>query len=350
MSPKFVDLFSGIGGFSCGLERAGYSCVAAVEADPDVASTFADNHPGLDSAAMFSEDVKGVSAARLLDTIGMDAGDLDLLVGGPPCQGFSTIGKRHHADDRNLLVFEFLRLVRGVRPKVFVMENVPGMLTFNGGKTADEIVSLARDAGYSNTRIVRVDATTCGVPQKRTRVLIYGSRRCQLPDLGDGLQVLPPATVRDALADLPDPWATLSTYERGAAVPYGGGPSAYSRLLRGGARLVTRWEPVVHTDSIQQGYAQTGPGQIDEKTKCYRLVASQPARTLRAGCKGRTACRPIHPLEHRVITVREAARLQSFPDKYVLPKTTSGAHRGIGNAVPPLLAQTIGERLSGAWS
>ena len=236
-------------------------------------------------------------------------------------------------------------MLEGLRPKAFVMENVPGLLTFDGGKTLADVVGAAKRAGYRNARVVVVDATSCGVPQRRKRVLVYGSTQGSLPDLGDGGQRRPAATVHEAIADLPDPWLAIAEFERGSAVPYASPPSSYARTLRGTARRVSRWEPVVHSEVIIEAYAATSPGKSDPRTKCYRLVDSQPARTLRAGCKGRTACRPIHPSEPRVITVREAARLQSFPDAYLLPAPTSAAHRAIGNAVPPLLAECVGERL-----
>jgi DNA (cytosine-5)-methyltransferase 1 len=346
MGPRFVDLFCGVGGFSVGLERAGYTCVAGIESDPAVAACFVANHAADQAPVVFSERIQDVSMARMLEAIGLESEGLDLLVGGPPCQGFSTIGKRRRGDDRNRLVYEYIRFLEGLRPTAFVMENVPGILTFNGGRTVREILKAARKAGYKNARVSLVDATTCGVPQKRVRVLIYGTRNgTHLPDLGDGTQMRPRAVVGDALCDLPDPWEAMAQHQPGSAIAYASAPSAYAAVLRGDADGVTRWEPVKHTDAVVQGYAATAPGKVDPRTKCYRLMTSMPARTLRAGCKGRTACRPIHPAQSRVVTVREAARIQSFPDTMILPKPTSAAHRAIGNAVPPLLAESIGARL-----
>lgn len=347
MAPRFVDLFAGIGGFSCGLEMAGYQCTAAIEIDPAVAELFAQNHgQNGSSPATLCGDIAAFTSEALQSATGLDIGELDLLVGGPPCQGFSTIGKRKVDDGRNKLVFEYVRVLTAFRPQAFILENVPGLESFAQGKVLGQLLSLCREAGYANVKYSVVDATTCGVPQRRRRIVLYGSRTGSLPDLGDGRQTRSPATVEQALSGLPDPWETLRRHPKGTPAPYRRGRhSDYARGLRGGQPLVTRWEPVRHTASIQSAYSALGPGETDPLTKCFRLAPDRPARTLRAGCKGRTACRPVHPHQDRVITVREAARLQSFPDTWLFPNTTSGAHRAIGNAVPPLMAKSIGMRL-----
>jgi DNA (cytosine-5)-methyltransferase 1 len=347
MRPKFIDLFAGVGGFSCGLELAGYECVAAVEWDEALAKAFLDNHSTASSKPMVvCDDLASLSTDRLLTSTGLKTGDLDLLVGGPPCQGFSTIGKRRPDDRRNRLLFDFARFLDALSPTAFVLENVPGLESFGNGRIVEQLVGACRKAGYANTRYSIIDASTCGVPQRRRRIVVYGSKGQFLPDLGHGRQLVPAVSVDQALSGLPDPWKTLDRHSEGEPAPYRAGRcSRYAAMLRGEEVVVTRWEPVRHTERIQGAYSVLSPGETDPSTKCFRLIPNQPARTLRAGCKGRTACRPVHPHEHRVITVREAARIQSFPDRWQFPRTTSGAHRAIGNAVPPLMAKAIGEHL-----
>jgi len=173
--------------------------------------------------------------------------------------------------------------------------------------------------------------------------LIYGTLDGQLPDIAKfgnaGLDVL---TVRDALIDLPDPVSASQYFPTGSRIPYGATPaSAYGKLLRGQRRKVSRWEPVIHTNRIVNAYSKVEPGKTDPSTKCRRLEEDSPSTTLRAGSRTRTACRPIHPTEDRVITVREAARLHSFDDDFIFPDRKSMAHVAIGNAVPPLMAETV---------
>lgn len=345
MKPVFVDLFAGVGGFSVGLEMAGFRCGAAVEIESDLADCLSKNHlHGGGASRGVATDVRKVDPESLIAMCGVARGALPLLVGGPPCQGFSTIGKRRVDDERNSLVFQYMELVKELRPQAFLLENVPGMLSMQGGDVIRRVVAKARRLGYRKVRVARLDASDCGVPQRRKRVIIYGDSAGRLPDLEAHFPNGERATVDDAIRDLPRPLETLCDYGDVEAVPYGATePSAYAAGLRSRTGRVTRWKPVQHTARIAQAYGALQPGQTDNLTKCYRLILDSPARTLRAGCKGRTACRPVHPMEARVITVREAARIQSFPDDMTLPATTSGAHRAIGNAVPPLFAKRLGE-------
>jgi DNA (cytosine-5)-methyltransferase 1 len=344
VAPTFIDLFAGIGGFSIGLEMAGFECVAAVERDREIAAHFAQNHRrGSRRPTVLARDIREVTPEDLMRLPGADEGELALVVGGPPCQGFSTMGKRHPGDERNTLVYEFCDHVARLRPRAFVMENVPGLMSYQDGKVVASLVRQFKKAGYRNTKVSLVDATDYGVPQRRRRVLVYGSLAGTLPDLSSGQSLVVSTSVRDAIYDLPHPASCAQLHARGEAAPYSRpATSDYARLLRGARRKVTGWEPVTHCPEVVRGYAATAPGHSDPRTKCYRLVADMPARTLRAGSRTRTACRPIHPDEPRVITVREAARLQSFPDWVEFPTRVSTAHVVIGNAVPPVLARGIG--------
>lgn len=344
--PTVVDLFAGVGGMSLGFDMAGCSVLGAVEHVDEMAQCYKKNHRGR-RPMVLAKDASQVGPSHFRKLLGLRRDELTFLVGGPPCQGFSTMGKRRHGDARNDLLMLFPEYLSEFRSEAFVIENVPGLLSFQNGQVLDQLVNRLVHLGYADTRVSTVNAADCGVPQNRKRVVVYGSRAGRLPDLS---QVLCDkngrVTVLDAIADLPDAISTALTNERGMPAEYGPSkPSAYARRLRGGARFVTRWEPTVHSDRVLGFYRAIGQGQVDRATGCRRLESNGLAPTLRAGSSTRTACRPVHPTEHRVITVREAARIHSFPDYCQFPVTTASAHVAIGNAVPPLMAQAIAATL-----
>jgi DNA (cytosine-5)-methyltransferase 1 len=345
--PTVVDLFAGIGGLSAGLEQAGYAVLAAVERDRELAEFYRLNHGRHRPAPLvLNRDVRSLKPKELLEACNLEPGELTLLAGGPPCQGFSTIGKRRKDDDRNELILTFPRYLGVLRSEAFLIENVPGLLGFDGGRVLDRLMTALVGAGYQNATFALVDAASSGVPQKRARVIVYGTRTGPLPDLVDISD--PPNTATsawEAIADLPEPLAIRDTYAVGSAAPYSRQPvSKYARLLRGRARRVTRWEAPEHSNAIVQAYDALRAGETDARTRCWRIDPVRPSRTLRAGSRTRTACRPVHPFQPRVITVREAARLHSFPDWYQFPPSTSYAHVAIGNAVPPRMAEALALR------
>jgi DNA (cytosine-5)-methyltransferase 1 len=345
LSRTVLDLFAGAGGLSLGFAEAGCEVLGGVEWDNQLADCYEAGHRRRGSEAKaLRKDVRSLERGEVLRTFGFEPEQLSFLVGGPPCQGFSTIGKRRVDDERNQLIFEFVKVLRDVRSTAFLIENVPGLL--ERGDTLDRLLDELSGAGYENARYEEVDAAACGVPQRRTRVVVFGTRSGRrLPNFA-ALSTPDPdgPTVWDAIGDLPDPLATAERYEHGSRVPYGRRhPSAYARSLRGKCEAVTRWEPVSHSTNIIKAYSKLEEGETDPATKCWRLIADDYARTLRAGSRSRTACRPVHPYEPRVITVREAARLHSFPDSHPLPRGTSSAHVAIGNSVPPLMARSLAE-------
>lgn len=344
-SPTVVDLFAGIGGLSEGFRAAGCRIVAGVEKDPSVASYYELNQ--LPSTATIKSSLETLDGKSLLSQIGLKTGELDFVVAGPPCQGYSTIGKRRKNDPRNRLIMLLPPLLKQVKSKAFLIENVPGLLELDGGRTIEALLNELVDAGFHNSRYELVEASACGVPQRRKRVIIFGSRSAASVNVDDlkGPSGATP-TVWEAIADLPDPSVAMKLAKPGEAAPYGSpSQSPYAVVLRERKRLVTGWEPVLHCKKITDAYAETEPGTTEPETRCWRLDADGQSRTLRAGSRTRTACRPIHPFEPRVITVREAARLHSFRDSLHLPPTKSAAHMVIGNAVPPLMAKTLATRL-----
>ncbi|MBX0330666.1 DNA cytosine methyltransferase [Oscillochloris sp. ZM17-4] len=396
--PIAVDLFAGIGGFSLGFEQAGFDIAVAVEYDPVHAAVHAYNAPHtrvicadlsampsaqIASAVMESPHIAGRTSAGAMV-------DIDVIFGGPPCQGFSTMGKRLIDDTRNQLVFHFFRVIRDLRPKYFVMENVPGMNAGGHSGILQQLIREFQEEGYQVVPPRILNAAQFGVPQDRRRLFLLGAREgqplpihpaarvCPVPKrtaaasasmirseaLTDGTPIGP--TVWEAIGDIPDldafdellssdeialPAAILAAQESAA--------SRYARVLRNSEADVDdyasprRWDRgrltnslrTVHTALSIARFADTAPGSTEPISRFYRLDAGGLANTLRAGTGSErgayTSPRPIHPLLPRVISVREAARLHSFPDWFRLHHTKWHGFRQIGNAVPPLLGRAI---------
>lgn len=377
--PVAVDLFAGAGGMSLGFEQAGYDVVAAVEYDPVHAATHAFNFP---QCEVLCRDVSRLTAADVLAAAERGysrlhpgaawSGQLDALVGGPPCQGFSTGGKREQGDARNDLLLEFVRLVEELRPLTFCLENVAGLLESRFDAVREEAFLRLRNAGYSLSGTERPEnSLNFGVPQSRRRVIVLGA-------LGDDAPARPAplaaqVTVREALDGLPSPagyyellaadYVQLTTEDiaRRAATK-----SLYARSLAGidplpedksSPRL---WDPflltgsrrTVHAAATINRFALTDRGSVEPKSRLYRLPLDGPSRTLRAGTGSErgahTSPRPIHPWEDRVITVREAARLHGYPDWFRFHTTNWHGHRQVGNSVPPPLARAAATALLGS--
>jgi DNA (cytosine-5)-methyltransferase 1 len=300
-------------------------------------------------------------------------GQVDCLAGGPSCQGFSTIGGRNPADPRNELIFEFARLVGEVRPKFFVLENVPGLLSTTFSDSYERLIRILQSHGYSlGTSPWKLDASKHGVPQKRLRVFLVGS-------LGDGAQPDAPASSDvvssgDAIADFAAiarfPQATdvneltlteselavlgnrSSSYARGLRLDHADGDLSTPRVWD--RRVLTGVAGTAHSPGMIQRLAALPPGQRDSQSKLPRLDLNKPSPTLRAGT-GRdhgshTTVRPVHYESPRVITVREAARLHSFPDWFRFHTTRWHALRQIGNSVPPGMARAVGRSIIASMS
>jgi DNA (cytosine-5)-methyltransferase 1 len=338
-----IDLFAGVGGLSEGFYQAGCDVLAAVEWDEQMATYYELNHRRRSRRpVVLHRDVRSLDPQELLRTCGLEPEQLTFLIGGSPCAGFSMIGKRRKDDERNELILQFPRYLRVLKSRAFLIENVPGLIEFNPD-ILDQLLEELVDAGYQNADYQLVDAAACGVPQRRLRVIFYGTRDGEPPNFSKYSEPTSTGpTVWEAIADLPDPDDAAKRHERGRPIPYGKiPPFDLAKELRGRAARVTRWEPVRHTKEIVRAYRNLEQGKTDPTTKCWRLVADGHARTLRAGSRSRTACRPVHPFQPRVITVREAARLHSFPDFFPFPVGTSSAHVAIGNSVPPRMARAM---------
>lgn len=374
--PTAVDLFAGIGGLSLGLEQAGFDVLAAVEYDPVHALAHRYNFP---ECHVLCRDVRRLTGPDILAAARSGAARsgrslpadwrLDLLAGGPSCQGFSSGGQRQQADERNDLLLEFVRLVLEVRPRTLLLENVPGLLEPRFASFRADAFRRLREAGYALSGIDHwLDASYFGVPQTRKRVVVTGvldGPEAPLHPPGDG-QLL---TVRDAMDGLPEverygcllevDVVRLTPVDRAVRAT---ARSFYARSLAGAEPSSDRSRPrvwddaaltnslrTVHSAETVRRFESTPPGRMEPVSRLYRLALDEPARTLRAGT-GRergahTSPRPIHPLLPRVITVREAARLHGYPDWFRFSGTNWHGHRQVGNSVPPPLARAVGEVL-----
>lgn len=357
-----IDLFCGAGGLSLGAARAGFSLVAGVELDRHAHETHTLNFP---SSKHLLLDIGKLSGPQLLAAAGVQIGALGGLVGGPPCQGFSSIGRRDPNDARNDLFGHFMRLVAETQPAFFLAENVPGILLEKNITTLKKALSNVPAHYHMLTPLV-VDASLYGAPTNRTRVFFIGIDSHRVPALQNA-NFAPAANVRsvsvkDALAGLdlevnPNPPPNQYIWNRVGELPAG---AFYARVQNhipkgvGNITTITRYKTdrevsghigTLHAPEIAERYGALAPGERDGVSRSVRLRNDGFCNTLRAGTgpeKGSyQAVRPIHPTQPRVITPREAARLQGFPDWFLLPQTKWHSFRQIGNSVSPLVAEAV---------
>lgn len=353
--PHVVDLFCGAGGLTLASHNAGFTTRSAFDIDTDLTSSFGDNFP---STSLHHVDLGHTPPEEIADLVG--DGRISGVVGGPPCQGFSDIGRHRHNDPRNALVGRFMSVVAELKPQFFLMENVPGLGNERHATILDDALDLVPST-YTILDKLFLNAADYGAATDRTRTIIFGYDPSSVDalssqDLITGGQSRS-TTVRDAIADLPTPQITEF-----ASLPYTDrGPiSSYAKLLRSSppsglssdyARelqrrgCVTGIDATIHSAAVIERFMTVGQGERDPISKYPRLSWDETAPVLRAGT-GRDngsfqAARPIHPEEPRVISVREAARLQGFPDWFQFSTTKWHSHRMIGNSVSPIFAQAV---------
>lgn len=362
--PIAIDLFSGCGGMSLGLEAAGFDIAASVELDPIHALVHHINFP---YGASICQDINHLKTQKLIAQIKQKGfeGEVDLIAGGPPCQGFSHIGKRQLDDPRNSLVFEYVRIIKDIQPKYFIFENVPGIASGQHRQFLDELISEFKRVGYVIAEPIKIlDASLFGAPQKRKRLILIGSRK----DVTTAHYPLETHdeieqnfnTVGDAISDL----ATIPAFVGkdigidASKLDYSGFRKSFALMPSGAYRLCHKrqtdgrvWGHIgsQHTPQSKMKFLSTEPGTVEKTSRFFKLSPSGLCNTLRAGTtsdKGaHTAPRPIHYLEPRCITIREAARLHTFPDWFQFHRTIWHGFREIGNAVIPLLAKSLGEEI-----
>lgn len=370
--PKVLDLFSGCGGMSWGLHKAGFQIIAGIDVWHQALQTFEFNHP---DAEIFEGDISELSTKKIMKDLGLKKGELDVLIGGPPCQGFSknqTASNRFIEDPRNQLYKEYMRFVTDLRPKVVVMENVAEIYNAFGGEVRNEVIETFEDLGYK-VSIQVLTAADYGVPQKRRRCIFLAVRGKQVPifpepthvavSKGDMLFPLPQyVSAWEAIKDLPKP-----TKEAEASLVCVHEPETeFENWVKNPKNLihnhfvhkmqptqVERYKSLRPGEDIRHLPARLRPksgfsgayGRLD-----FKSVAPTITRWVFHPGSGRYG----HPKVPRVLTMREAARLQSFTDDFVFVGTKNEIAGQIGNSVPPLLmfalAPSIKKLLKGVTS
>lgn len=342
---KLVELFCGTGGFSRGAHRAGFEVAAAYDIDKILTSSYRLNFP---KTALFHRDVSLLSGEAIKADVG---GEVFGVLGGPPCQGFSDIGRRDPNDPRRLLLGHFFRIVAELRPQFFVMENVRGLAYSNARPVLEEALASV-DSDYDVMAPEIWNAADFGAATNRNRMFVIGVlKSCGTPLRKDDVEKRKrkAATVAQAIGDLAKarplpPLDDLPGFDRWR-ICRPGLPSDYAWPLRAADNVFTGHMPTAHTAKVVERFRATKPGTMERVGRHPRLKWSGQCPTLRAGTGSDLgsyqSVRPIHPEEPRVITVREAARLQGFPDVHIFHPTIWHSFRMIGNSVSPIMAEAI---------
>ncbi len=363
IGPTAIDLFCGAGGLSEGFRQAGFHVLAGNDIDKFAGETFTATHA---EATLLGGPLEGIPAKYFLTSTGLRRGELDCLIGGPPCQAFSVYNhQRGLHDARSKLFWEYLRIVEGLNPKWVVMENVTGIKSAGGGKPVRDIIAGLNELGYKvETRTLK--AEEYGVPQERRRVFFVGNRLdlpVVWPDPTHGPGLKPFVTVWDALGDLPP---LENGEDPGNQVRYAkAATNGFQQMLRSNLREVRnhaaprlakinleRMKYIPEGGSWRDIPVNLLPTGMKKARRCDHTKRYGRMRRDGLSCTVLTKCDLhwgafIHPEQDRVITVREAARLQSFPDWFHFSGPRTEQYVQVGNAVPPLLGKTVAEAILG---
>lgn len=361
-----IDLFCGAGGLSLGFERQGFNAVVASDYQEDTLNTYKTNFP---ETTTVKKDIRELKASELLDASGHDKEDIQAIIGGPPCKGFSMAGERDPDDPRNSLFEEYIRIVSEIEPRVVVMENVKGILSMKDGAYADKILKELRKLGYS-VKYKILNSADYGVPETRERVIWIGFKNGEkisfpepefhsdtagqkrLGQGGDGLK--PYRTVGDAISDLDflDSGEEATKYQKEPE-------TGYQEMMRGNADKLMNHKASNHSERIQKRFKLMDEGKGMESVPEEHRTDKHSLKKLHRGEPSPTVTTLpedfVHYKRNRIPTVRELARIQSFPDDFEFtgPRTTGGMRRReacpqysqIGNAVPPLMAEAIAKEI-----
>ena len=348
--PVGIDIFSGAGGLSLGAEMAGISMRYAIERDASAAKTYARNHEG---AFVICDDIHSVDPSKIKDDVNEE---VSIICGGPPCQGFSTSNTktRNLQNPNNSLFEEFVRFVSVINPIWFVFENVEGLVNFEQGSTLKKIVDCFENLGYTTNHKV-LTASDYGVPQNRNRFVLVGNKngiKFEFPEPS-----VERVTVWEAIGDLP----ILQNGQKDNSLPYTlpqDMASKYAQSMRTNSQSATQNYVSRNADYVIDRYKYIDQGQnwmaipkelmrnYANTSNCHsgiykRLRADMPSVVISNYRKNML----IHPTQDRGLSVREAARLQSFPDDFVFCGSLMHIQQQIGNAVPPLLAKAVFEKI-----
>ncbi len=348
-----IDLFCGAGGLSSGLEAAGFKIAVAVDFDAKACLTYNQNHK---KTEIISDDIAKLKTSDVLSRANLKREDVVLIAGGPPCQGFSMANghTRTKENPKNRLVNHFVRFVREIRPPLFLMENVLGFKSIARGKVAQSLRARLSQLGYT-TKLITLNAASYGVPQNRLRVFLIGSRNGKefqepAPQYGSGNGKLL-VTVKEAIiGDLPNitpPGFSVGNYAAAPTGPYqfkirGKADKLYNHIATINSELVRKRKALVpiggNWKNVPREYCDI---KVQYSATYKRLNPNEPSITVSNYRKSMI----IHPYQNRGLSVREAARLQSFPDSYIFHGGISSMQQQVGDAVPPLLAEAVGKEL-----
>ncbi len=346
---KVLDLFCGCGGISEGYALAGFKIVGGIDFNKDATLTFQHNFK---DAKVYCTDIASITDQEIVDNFK----DVDVIVGGPPCQGFSSANRwqKELEDPRNKLFFEYLRFVRILKPKILMIENVRGILTRDNGYAKERITTLLTEMGYS-VKMNVLDASEYGVPQNRHRAIIVGiNQDFKAIDFDFGsLKKLPKVTVIDAIGELYQFESTNPETKHLSGSP----DSAFRAYLRRPDNIVPDHEVIYPAEKVQErisyvpqgGNWQDVPADMwptnrsNRHSSAYkRLKEDDQSCTIDTG---NAHSNYFHPLYNRIPSIRESARLQSFPDSFEFVGSRGSKYKQVGNAVPPLLAKAIAEQV-----
>jgi DNA (cytosine-5)-methyltransferase 1 len=343
-----IDLFCGAGGLSYGFEMAGFNILLGIDNDQMALKTFEKNHKG---SKTICGDIRQINQDQIQKVIGKKK--IDVIIGGPPCQGFSLSGPRNFNDPRNSLYLSYIRLVDQIRPNVFVIENVPGLARLFGGVVKNNIINEFTKMGYK-VQFQILHSEDYGVPQKRRRVVFVGTKNgfsFNYPQKQKGL-----VTCKMALSDLPP--LPDNSFLGSDFQPYLSTPTNnYQKLMRVDSSGIYNHVAAHHDERVKKIIALVPPGgnykDLPEELRnashfhvaWTRFPDNEPAPTIDTGHRHH-----FHYQFDRVPTVRECARIQSFPDRFVFLGNKTQQFRQVGNAVPPLMAQAIANEVKKSLS
>lgn len=350
---KVIDLFAGCGGLSLGFIQNGFEVTKAVEFDAEIAKTYSKNHPQTD---MIVDDIGNIDNDRYFSE-----GEADIVIGGCPCQGFSTAGARIRKgfveDPRNYLFKHFLNIVKTVKPKMFIMENVKGMMTMQNGEIFEEILTALSDKEIMDGEQYHVyykilKGVDLGIPQKRERLFIVGIKDRDIDFesllaateqriIKNNNKFFDKVSIKDAIANMPTVSVSGIVDSPDATTPY-------EKYLAASTPVITNHIKTKHSEKAVERMRQIGNGEnftsLNEKIKSVhsgaygRLCWDEAAPTITTRFDTPAGGRFIHPNEDRTLTPREAARIQSFPDDFVFVGNKTSICKQIGNAVPPKMS------------
>jgi DNA (cytosine-5)-methyltransferase 1 len=342
--PTVIDLFSGCGGLSRGFMDAGYEVLLGVDHDKDSLETFKLNHYGSKTLNLDLFDKSNIKKIK----VELNGITPDVIVGGPPCQGFSLSGTRNFDDKRNQLYLSMIEAVRELKPKAFLIENVPGVARLYGGAVKNEIISRLTKLGYSVSMQILI-AADYGVPQIRKRLVFVGVKGKEFKFPEPTLKPEDYITTSEAIGDLPSRDKSFGQEEDSYIKE---ASSEYQKRMKGKQKTLYNHVATNHTDLVKSIISQVpeggnhkdlpkGVGDNRKFNEAWtRYHGKKPSRTIDTGHRNH-----FHYKYNRVPTVRENARLQSFPDDFIFLGTRTSQNRQVGNAVPPLLGFAIAKQL-----